>query len=90
MGFEKATYEPHSPYPTPGEGEKANKISYISGLGFPLGINPPFGLEPGIQVEICLFNNQLQGFKYTPSLGRNLMGFYLQGVLRFRFHHVAD
>ncbi len=69
LGFEKATYEPHSPYPTPGEGEKANKISYISGLGFTLGINPPpntpFGLEPRIQVGISPFNNQLQGFKYT-------------------------
>lgn len=94
LGFEKATYEPKRPYPTPGEGEKANKFSYISGLGFTLGINPPqntpFGLEPGIQVGISPFNNQLQGFKYTPGLGRNLMGFYLQGILKFRFHNVND
>ncbi|WP_341226232.1 hypothetical protein [uncultured Arcticibacterium sp.] len=94
LGFEKGIYQPYNPYPTPGEGEKASKLSYISGLGISLGINPPqntpLGIEPGIQAGISPFNNQLEGFKYTPGLGRNFMGFYLQGILKFRFHRVPD
>ena len=88
LAIDKGYYSPEMPFDGQKIHDPITKKSLVTGLGLNTGIASPLhhslGIEPGLQLGIVPYTGQLDWQKYTAGMGRNILGFYLQGILKIK------